>query len=82
MSYALTNQSIELVDLNKFASKIIPTSHTKRINMVRQFADNLLLTCSNDGTVKLWDSRSFEQVGTCKSKFIITKEHIRCIVLV
>jgi WD40 repeat protein len=50
--------------------------------MVRQYGDNLLLTCSNDGAVKVWDSRSFEQVGTCKSKFIITKEHMRFIVLV
>ena len=50
---------MELVDLNKFVSKIVPTQHTKRVNMIRKFDENVLLTCSNDGCVKIWDSRSY-----------------------
>ena len=63
---ALSNYGLSILDVNSF--KIIgniPLAHEKRINDI--FIDeNCIYTCSNDGTIKLWDLRDLGLKATLK----------------
>ena len=37
LSFALTNQTLELLDLHKLKSQIVSTGHSKRVNMVKKY---------------------------------------------
>ena len=52
--------------MGKLKNSIFNTLHTKRINMITT-KDNHHITCSNDGSVKIWDSRNNQMISTFKS---------------
>jgi len=67
---SLSDCSILCLDLNTMKClKHIPQAHGKRINDLC-VNENILYTCSNDGTLKVWDLKSDKPLaGTCKSIF-------------
>jgi WD40 repeat protein len=72
---ALSDYSLLVVDLNTMKSiKHIPNAHKKRINDIHA-TENLLYSCSNDGTVKVWDIKG-EKKPIAEFKGIIYTFHI------
>lgn len=67
---ALSDCSILCLDLNTMKSVAhIPQAHAKRINEVF-WNEKSLYTCSNDGSLKVWDIRSDKPlVGQCRGSF-------------
>jgi len=67
LASALSDCSILCLDLNTMKSVChIPDAHAKRINEVF-WNENWLYTCSNDGSIKVWDVRSNNPlVGQCR----------------
>ena len=65
---ALSDYSLLYLDVNTMKNlAYVPDAHTKRINDLH-VENNLLFTCSNDGTIKVWDIRAgLSAVGQCKS---------------
>ena len=70
LAAALSDCSILCLDLNTMQSVChIPDAHDKRINEVF-WNENRLYTCSNDGSIKIWDARSNNPlVGKCRGSF-------------
>lgn len=65
ISYTIEKGSIEILNL-------IDNLHDKRINEI--FVDeNVLFSCSNDCTVKLWDLNSNKLIKAFKSLYILEK---------
>jgi len=64
---ALSDCSLLCLDLNTMKSvSNIPQAHAKRINEVF-WNEKMLYTCSNDGSLKVWDIRSDNPlVGQCR----------------
>lgn len=55
---ALSDYSLLFLDINTMKSLChIPEAHVKRINSLHS-AGNLIYTCSNDGSIKVWDTKS------------------------
>lgn len=69
IAYGLANHTVEV--FNPVSKKIetLKTGHTKRLNCVSDYDTNIL-TCGNDGAVKLFDERIFKQVCHFKSNQI------------
>lgn len=55
---ALSDYSLLFLDINSMKNLChIPEAHAKRINCIYS-AENLLYTCSNDGSIKVWDTKA------------------------
>lgn len=55
---ALSDYSLLFLDANTMKSiNHIPEAHMKRINGLH-FSENVLYTCSNDGSIKVWDIKA------------------------
>lgn len=68
---SLSDYSILCLDINTMKClQHIPQAHGKRINDLC-VNENMLYTCSNDGTVKVWDLKSNKPlIGQCKGKLL------------
>jgi len=67
LAYALDDHTVQLLHLENGKLELLKTGHSKRINNVVLMAD-VVLTASNDGSVRLYDERLFKQVGCFRSK--------------
>eukprot|EP01017_Pseudomicrothorax_dubius_P025706 TRINITY_DN2806_c0_g1_i3.p1 TRINITY_DN2806_c0_g1~~TRINITY_DN2806_c0_g1_i3.p1 ORF type:complete len:274 (+),score=43.34 TRINITY_DN2806_c0_g1_i3:235-1056(+) len=66
---ALSDESIRVYDIERELQPLLnlTQAHEKTINQV-VIGENRILSCSNDGLVKLWDPRSGELTGMMKNR--------------
>jgi WD40 repeat protein len=69
MGYGMSNHSVQLLDLTRSTVETLKTNHTKRLNKFDVHGDTLA-TSSNDGSVRLYDLRTFKQTMMLKSNQI------------
>lgn len=66
LGYALSNHTLQLLDLTRTKLETVKTNHTKRLNKFAVQGDTLA-TSSNDGSVRLFDLRTLKQTLMYKS---------------